>query len=72
MVSIAPFAKPAYRTAEGLCALTAIENSGDVITEHGRHIVGQDTAAGYVMGAYDTPLRIAELAERQFGWRAGT
>lgn len=71
VVSIAPFAKPAYRTAEGLCALTAIEKSGDVITEHGRHIIGQDTA-GYVMGAYDTPLRIAELAERQFGWRAGT
>lgn len=71
VVSIAPFAKPAYRTAEGLCSLTAIEKSGDVITEHGRHIVGQDTA-GYVMGAYDTPLRIAELAERRFGWRAGT
>ena len=71
VVSIAPFAKPAYRTAEGLCALTAIEKSGGTITEQGRHIVGQDTA-GYVMGAYDTPLRIAELAERQFGWRAGT
>ena len=71
VVSIAPFAKPAYRTAEGLCALTAIEKSGGIITEHGRHIAGQDTA-GYVMGAYDTPLRIAELAERQFGWRAGT
>ena len=71
VVSIAPFAKPAYRTAEGLCALTAIEKSGGIITEHGRHIVGQDTA-GYVMGAYDTSLRIAELAERQFGWRAGT
>ena len=71
VVSIAPFAKPAYRTAEGLCALTAIEKSGGTITEQGRHIVGQDTA-GYVMGAYDTSLRIAELAERQFGWRAGT
>ena len=71
VVSIAPFAKPAYRTAEGLCALTAIEKGGGTITEQGRHIVGQDTA-GYVMGAYDTPLRIAELAERQFGWRAGT
>lgn len=70
VVSIAPFAKPAYRTAEGLCALTAIEKSGGTITEHGRHIAGQDTA-GYVMGAYDAPLRIAELAERQFGWRAG-
>ena len=71
VVSIAPFAKPAYRTAEGLCALTAIEKSGGIITEHGRHIAGQDTA-GYVMGAYETSLRIAELAERQFGWRAGT
>ena len=71
VISIAPFAKPAYRTAEGLCALIAIEKSGGTITEQGRHIVGQDTA-GYVMGAYDTPLRIAELAERQFGWRAGT
>ena len=71
VVSIAPFAKPAYRTAEGLCSLTAIEKSGGIITEHGRHIAGQDTA-GYVMGAYDTSLRIAELAERQFGWRAGT
>jgi len=71
VVSIAPFAKPAYRTAEGLCSLTAIEKSGGTITEQGRHIVGQDTA-GCVMGAYDTSLRVAELAERQFGWRAGT
>ena len=71
VVSIAPFAKPAYRTAEGLCSLTAIEKGGGTITEQGRHIVGQDTA-GYVMGAYDTSLRVAELAERQFGWRAGT
>ena len=71
VVSIAPFAKPAYRTAEGLCSLTAIEKGGGTITEQGRHIAGQDTA-GYVMGAYDTSLRVAELAERQFGWRAGT
>ena len=71
VVSIAPFAKPAYRTAEGLCALTAIEKSGGTITEHGRHIAGQDQN-GFVMGTYDTSLSIADLVGQQFGWRAGT
>lgn len=71
VVSIAPFAKPVYRTAEGLCALTAIEKSGGAITEHGRHIAGQDQN-GFVIGTYDTSLSIADLAGRQFGWRAGT
>ena len=71
VVSIVPFAKPAYRTAEGLCALTAIEKRGGTTTEHGRHIVTQDQN-GFVMGAYDTSLSIADLAGRQFGWRAGT
>ena len=71
VVSIAPFAKPAYRTAEGLCSLTAIEKRGGTTTEHGRHIVTQDQN-GFVMGAYDTSLSIADLAGRQFGWRVGT
>ena len=39
VTGISLIGNPAYRTAEGLCALTAIEKSGGNITEYGRHIV---------------------------------
>ena len=62
---------PAYRTAEGLCALTALEKSGGNVTEYGRHIAEQNLT-DVVMDGRTTSMTIAELTGRQFGWRAGT
>ena len=71
VTGISLIGNPAYRTAEGLCALTAIEKSGGTVTEYGRHIVEQNPTS-IVMDGRKTSLRISELSERQFGWRAGT
>ena len=71
VTGISLIGNPAYRTAEGLCALTAIEKSGGTVTEYGRHVVEQNPTS-VVMDGRKTSLRISELSERQFGWRAGT
>ena len=71
VTGISPIGNPAYRTAEGLCALTALEKSGGTVTEYGRHIVEQNPTS-IVMDGRKTSLRISELSDRQFGWRAGT
>ena len=71
VTGISLLGNPAYRTAEGLCALTAIEKSGGTVTEYGRHGVEQNPTS-VVMDGRKTSLRISELSDRQFGWRAGT
>jgi len=71
VTGISLIGNPAYRTAEGLCALTALEKSGGTVTEYGRHVVEQNPTS-VVMDGRKTSLRISELSERQFGWRAGT
>ena len=71
VTGISLLGNPAYRTAEGLYALTAIEKSGGTVTEYGRHIVEQNPTS-IVMDGRKTSLRISELSDRQFGWRAGT
>ena len=71
VTGISLIGNPAYRTAEGLCALTAIEKSGGNITEYGRHIVEQNSTST-VMDTQSASMTIAELSDRQFGWRAGT
>ena len=71
VTGISLIGNPAYRTAEGLCALTALEKSGGNITEYGRHIVEQNPNST-VMDTRTVSMRIAELTGRQFGWRAGT
>ena len=71
VMGISLIGNPAYRTAEGLCALTALEKSGGNITEYGRHIVEQNPNST-VMDTRTVSMRIAELTGRQFGWRAGT
>lgn len=71
VTGISLLGNPAYRTAEGLCALTAIEKSGGNITEYGRHIVEQNPTS-VVMDARSASMTIAELTGQQFGWRAGT
>ncbi|MBF1688844.1 MAG: hypothetical protein HXO83_11530, partial [Selenomonas sp.] len=71
VTGISLLGNPAYRTAEGLCALTAIEKSGGNITEYGRHIAEQNPTS-VVMDTRTVSMSIAELTGRQFGWRAGT
>ena len=71
VTGISLIGNPAYRTAEGLCALTAIEKSGGNITEYGRHIVEQNPTST-VMDTRTVSMTIAELTGRQFGWGAGT
>ena len=71
VTGISLLGNPAYRTAEGLCALTAIEKSGGTVTEYGRHIAEQNPTS-IVMDGRKSSLRISELSDRQFGWRAGT
>ena len=71
VTGISLIGNPAYRTAEGLCALTAIEKSGGTVIEYGRHIVEQNLTST-VMDTRTVFMTIAELTGRQFGWRAGT
>ena len=70
VTGISLLGNPAYRTAEGLCALTALEKSGGTVTEYGRHIVEQNLTST-VMDTRTVSMTIAELTGRQFGWRAG-
>mgnify|MGYP000885372480 FL=1 len=70
VTGIALVGNPAYRTAEGLCALTALEKNGETVTEFGRHILkGQPT--GGIVDSRAVAMRLTELAGRKFGWKAG-
>lgn len=70
VTGIALVGDPAYRTAEGLCALTALEKNGETVTEFGRHILkGQPTGA--IVDSRAVAMRLTELAGRKFGWKAG-
>ena len=71
VTGISLLGNPAYRTAEGLCALTALEKSGGNVTECGRHVVEQNPTS-VVADARSVSMTIAELTGQQFGWRAGT
>ena len=71
VTGISLLGNPAYRTAEGLCALTALEKSGGNVTAYGRHIAEQNPNST-VMDTRTVSMSIAELTGRQFGWRAGT
>ena len=71
VTGISLIGNPAYRTAEVLCALTAIEKSGGNYMAYGRHIAEQNPSS-VVVDARSVSMSIAELTGRQFGWRAGT
>jgi len=71
VTGISLLGNPAYRTAEGLCALTALEKIGGTVTEFGRHIAEQNPNST-VMDTRTVSMIVAELTGRQFGWRAGT
>lgn len=67
---IAVIGNPAYRTAEGLSVLTALEKNGDAVTEYGVKNVDASTAAG-VIDSRAVSLKLPALADYKFGWKAG-
>lgn len=70
VTGIALVGNPAYRTAEGLCALTALEKNGETVTEYGRHVLKEQPPGG-IVDSRAVSLRLAELTGRKFGWKAG-
>ena len=70
VTGISLIGNPAYRTAEGLCALTALEKQNGATLTYGRHIAEQNPTST-VMDTHTVSMTIAELTGRQFGWRAG-
>lgn len=67
---IAVIGNPAYRTAEGLSQLTALEKSDDTVTEYGTKEAKADTAAG-VIDSRNLSMKLSALANYKFGWKAG-
>ena len=67
---IAVIGNPAYRTAEGLSQLTALEKNGDILTEYGTKEAKADTAAG-VVDSRALSIKLSALADYKFGWKAG-
>ena len=70
VTGIALVGNPAYRTAEGLCELTALEKNGETVTEYGRHVLKEQPPGG-IVDSRAVSLRLAELTGRKFGWKAG-
>jgi len=67
---IAVIGNPVCRTAEGLSNLTAIQSDGAAITEYGTKIAPQGTP-GVVTDGHALSLKISEIADYKFGWKAG-
>ena len=61
---------PAYRTAEGLAYLTALENNGTTVTEIGTSEAKKNTS-NIVMQGYARNMKLPALAGYKFGWKAG-
>ena len=61
---------PAYRTAEGLAYLTALEDDGTTVTEIGTSEAKQNTS-NIVMQGYAKNMKLPALAGYKFGWKAG-
>ena len=67
---IAVLGNPAYRTAEGLSELTALQHDGTSLTEYGTKTAPQDTS-GMVMDGHALSVKLPALANYKFGWKAG-
>jgi len=67
---ISVIGNPACRTAEGLSNLTAIQFDGVNITEYGTKTAPQGTS-GVVIDGHALSLKISEIADYKFGWKAG-
>ena len=67
---IAVIGNPAYRTAEGLSELTALQHDGTTLTEYGTKIAPASTS-GMVSDCHALSLKLPALANYKFGWKAG-
>lgn len=67
---IALMGNPAYRTAEGLAYLTALEDDGTTVKEIGTSEAKQNMA-NIVMQGYAKNMKLPALAGYKFGWKAG-
>ena len=67
---IAVIGNPAYRTAEGLSDLTALQHDGTTLTEYGTKTAPASTS-GMVMDAHALSMKLPALANYKFGWKAG-
>ena len=67
---IAVIGNPAYRTAEGLSELTALQHDGTTLTEYGTKTAPSSTS-GMVMDGHALSMKLPALANYKFGWKAG-
>ena len=67
---IAVIGNPAYRTAEGLSQLMALEKVNGTVTEYGAKEVQSSATAG-VIDSRGVSMTLADLASYKFGWKAG-
>ena len=67
---IAVIGNPAYRTAEGLSNLTAIQHDGTILTEYGTKTAPASTS-GMVFDSHALSMKLPALANYKFGWKAG-
>ena len=67
---IAVIGSLAYRTADGLSQLTALEKNGDTLNEYGTKEAKGNTAAG-VIDSRAVSMKLSALANYKFGWKAG-
>ena len=67
---IAVIGNPAYRTAEGLSELTALQHDGTTLTEYGTKTAPANTS-GMVSDGHALSMKLPALANYKFGWKAG-
>lgn len=67
---IAVIGNPAYRTAEGLSELTALQHDGTSLTEYGT-VTAPTSNSGMVQNGHALSLKLPALANYKFGWKAG-
>ena len=67
---IAVIGNPAYRTAEGLSELTALQHDGTTLTEYGTK-TAPASASGMVSDGHALSMKLPALANYKFGWKAG-
>ena len=71
VTGIAVAGMPAYRTGDGLTALTGISKANGIQTEHGTKTLKTSATAGTI-DCHDASMTISAMAGMQIGWKAGT
>ena len=62
---------PAYKTGDGLTTLTGIDKTNNVVTEHNTITLGDDATDAISNNWAPTNMTLNDLANHQFGWKAG-